>query len=156
MHQSMLSYKRSKYLWWSSTLCIASIVAYWLHEPITTPNGGTWLGYTLGTIGALIILLLMWFGIRKRSYRSRIGTVQGWLSAPIYLGIGLITVVTLHTGFEFGWNLHTLSYLLMLLVIASGMVGVYCYLHFPRQMGDEGGESSTEGLIRQIQEIDRR
>jgi len=156
MHQSILSYRRSKYLWWCSSMCIAAIVAYWMHQPPMPPNGGTWLGYTLGTVGALLILWLMWFGMRKRSYRSRLGTLQGWLSAHIYLGLGLVTVVTLHTGFQFGWNLHTFAYVLMLLVIASGMVGVYCYLHFPRQMSEDGGEASAEGLIRQIQEIDRQ
>jgi len=156
MHESVLSFRRSRYLWWCSTLCIASIVAYWMHEPAMPPNGSTWLGYTLGTVGAVLILWLMWFGIRKRRYRSRMGTVHGWLSAHIYLGLGLITVVTLHTGFQFGWNLHTFAYVLMMLVIVSGMVGVYCYLHFPRVMTDESGESTAESLIRQIQEIDRQ
>ncbi len=125
MHQSILSYRKSRYLWWASTVCIASIVAYWMHDPMVPPNGGTWLGYTLGGIGAVLILWLMWFGIRKRSYRSRVGSLQGWLSAHVYLGLGLITVVTLHTGFQFGWNIHTLAYVLMLLVIATGLVGVY-------------------------------
>ena len=156
MHQSILSFRRSRYLWWCSTLCIASIVAYWMHEPAMPPNGGTWLGYTLGTIGALLILWLMWFGIRKRRYRSRMGTLHGWLSAHIYLGLGLITVVTLHTGFQFGWNLHTVAYALMMLVIASGIVGVYCYLHFPRVMTEDDGGETTDSLIRQIQEIDRQ
>ena len=137
-------------------MCIAAIVAYWMHEPAMPPNGSTWLGYTLGTVGAVLILWLMWFGIRKRSYRSRMGTVHGWLSAHIYLGLGLITVVTLHTGFQFGWNLHTFTYVLMMLVIASGMVGVYCYLHFPRVMTEDAGESTADSLIRQIQEIDRQ
>jgi hypothetical protein len=137
-------------------MCIASVVAYWMHDPAMPPNGGTWLGYTLGTVGAVLILWLMWFGIRKRSYRSRMGTVHGWLSAHVYLGLGLITVVTLHTGFQFGWNLHTLAYVLMLLVIASGMVGVFCYLHFPRVMTEDSGESTADSLIRQIQEIDRQ
>ena len=156
MHQSVLSFRKSRYLWWSSTMCIAAVVAYWMHDPPTPPNGGTWLGYTLGTVGAVLILWLMWFGIRKRSYRSRIGSVQGWLSAHIYLGLGLITVSTLHTGFQFGWNLHTLAYVLMMLVILSGLVGVYCYMHFPKVMTDEGGEATTDSLIRQIQEIDRQ
>ncbi len=156
MHQSILSFRKSRYLWWSSTMCIAAVVAYWMHDPPTPPNGGTWLGYTLGTVGAVLILWLMWFGIRKRSYRSRIGSVQGWLSAHIYLGLGLITVTTLHTGFQFGWNLHTLAYVLMMLVILSGLVGVYCYMHFPKVMTDEGGEATTDSLIRQIQEIDRQ
>ena len=156
MHQSVVCFRRSRYLWWCSTLCIAAIVAYWMHEPAMPPNGSTWLGYTLGTVGAVLILWLMWFGIRKRSYRSRMGTVHGWLSAHIYLGLGLITVVTLHTGFQFGWNLHSFTYVLMMLVIASGMVGVYCYLHFPRVMTEDSGESTADSLIRQIQEIDRQ
>jgi hypothetical protein len=156
MHQSVLSFRRARYLWWCSFLCIGSIVAYAMHEPAMPANGGTWLGYTLGTIGAVLILWLMWFGIRKRSYRSRMGTLHGWLSAHIYLGLGLITIVTLHTGFQFGWNLHTFAYALMMLVIVSGMVGVYCYLHFPRVMTDEGSKDTTDSLIRQIQEIDRQ
>ena len=156
MHQSVLSFRGSRYLWWASSLCMGSIIAYWMHEPAMPPNGGTWLGYTLGTIGAVLILWLMWFGIRKRSYRSRMGTLHGWLSAHIYLGLGLITIVTLHTGFQFGWNLHTFAYALMLLVIASGMVGVYCYLHFPKVMTEDGNDETTESLIRQIQEIDRQ
>jgi hypothetical protein len=62
----------------------------------------------------------------------------------------------LHTGFQFGWNLHSFTYVLMMLVIASGMVGVYCYLHFPRVMTEDSGESTADSLIRQIQEIDRQ
>jgi hypothetical protein len=156
MHQSILSFRGSRYLWWASSLCLAAIIAYWWHEPLTRPSGGTWLGYTLGGLGAFLILWLMWYGVRKRRYRSRLGSVQGWLSAHVYLGIGLITIVTLHTGFQFGWNVHTLAYALMLLVIVSGMVGVFCYLHFPRVLTDESGDSTPEALIRQIREIDRQ
>ena len=156
MHQSILSYRGSRYLWWASSMCMASIIAYWIHDPMSPPNGGTWLGYTLGGLGAFLILWLMWFGIRKRRYRSRMGSVQGWLSAHIYIGIGLITVVTLHTGFQFGWNVHTLAYVLMILVIVSGMVGVFCYMHFPKVLTDESGDTTTESLIRQIRDIDRQ
>ncbi len=156
MHQSILSYRGSRYLWWASTMCIGAIVAYWMHDPMGPPNGGTWLGYTLGGLGAFLILLLMYFGVRKRRYRSRMGTVQGWLSAHVYLGLGLITVVTLHTGFQFGWNVHTLAYVLMIVVIASGLAGVYCYLHFPKVLTDESGDSTVDGLIRQIEDIDRQ
>ncbi len=156
MHQSILSYKRARYLLWASLMCIGAIAAYWLDDTAGPPNGGTALGYILGAIGALLILWLMWFGIRKRSYRSRLGSVQGWLSAHVYLGLGLITVVTLHTGFQFGWNVHTLAYVLMLLVVLSGLVGVFCYMHFPKVITDESGESSVESLIRQIEDIDRQ
>ncbi|MGB5395708.1 MAG: hypothetical protein WBN96_01030 [Gammaproteobacteria bacterium] len=156
MHQSILSYRGSRYFWWALLLCVGAIVAYAIDDPTMPPNGGTWLGYTLGTISALLILLLMWFGIRKRRYRSRMGTVVGWLSAHVYLGLALIVLATLHTGFQFGWNIHTLAYALMMLVIVSGIYGVYCYSHFPTLMTDNSGESAPDSLLRQIQDIDRQ
>lgn len=137
-------------------LCIGSIAAYAWHDPAMPPNGGTALGYTLGTIAVVLILWLMWFGIRKRHYSSSMGTVAGWLSAHVYLGLALIIVATLHTGFQFGWNVHTLAYVLMMFVIISGIYGVYCYLHYPKMMTDNRGEAAPDSLLRQIQEIDRQ
>ena len=66
-----------------------AIAAYWIDDPQEPANGGTVLGYTLGTIAALLIVLLAWFGIRKRRYASTLGSVQGWLSAHVYLGATL-------------------------------------------------------------------
>jgi len=55
----------------------------------------TWLGYTLGSIGALLILWLMFFGYRKRTYNNNVGTLRGRLSAHVYLGTCLIFLATL-------------------------------------------------------------
>ncbi len=78
---SVLTLGNFRYLKLSALLTIASIAAYVWHRPPLAPNGGTWLGYTLGTVGALLIVWLVLFGLRKRDYRSRLGTVRGWLSA---------------------------------------------------------------------------
>jgi hypothetical protein len=131
VHEGFLVHARFRYLKFATLLCLLSIVAYWWHNPAGGPNGGTWLGYTLGTIGALLIVWLTLLGLRKRSYASRLGTVRGWLSAHVYLGLTLVTIATLHTGFHFGWNVHTLSYVLMLLVIASGIYGIVVYARYP-------------------------
>lgn len=112
-------------------ICIASIIAYVWHQPPDGPNGGTWLGYTLGTIGAVFIVWLTFLGARKRSYRGGMGTVKGWTSAHVYLGLSLVVVATLHCGFQFGWNIHTLAYVLMMLVIASGLYGIVAYARLP-------------------------
>jgi hypothetical protein len=133
-------------------LCAAAIGAYGWHDPPSVylkPYGGTWLGYTLGTVGAVLILWLMLLGIRKRRYHSRLGSVQGWASAHVYLGTSLIVIATLHSAFEFGWNIHTLAYALMMLVIASGFFGVYSYLRYPEDMtGNLGGETLETMLLK--------
>ncbi|HEX6591026.1 MAG TPA: hypothetical protein VF050_03425, partial [Moraxellaceae bacterium] len=151
---SLLSYQHYRYLKLTLLLLLLSLVAYLWHQPAIKPNGGTWLGYTLGTVGALIILLLLAYGIRKRSYRSSLGTVQGWLSAHIYLGSALILVATLHTGFEFGWNVHTLAYALTLAVVASGFWGMYFYVRNPARMSAALRGETLEQHLLAISEID--
>ncbi len=105
MHESMLDYAKRRYLKIAVALCVSSIIAYAWHDPLSPPNGGTWLGYTLGGIGAALILWLTALGVRKRSYSSSLGTLRGWTSAHVYLGLALIVVATLHTGFQFGIDL---------------------------------------------------
>ena len=156
LHESMLAYRGRRWLWAALSLALVSLVAYAWHDPVEPPNGGTWLGYTLGTIGALLILLLLGFGVRKRSYGSTLGTVQGWLSAHVYLGTVLIWVVTLHTGFQFGWNVHTLAYALMCLVIASGMVGTWFYLRNPGRMNANRAGSNRELMLLEITDLDQK
>jgi hypothetical protein len=154
-HYSILEYARFRWFKGALVLSAACAVAYLWHEPPLKPYGGTWLGYTLGTVGAVLILWLLWYGIRKRRYASRVGTVQGWLSAHVYLGTALIVVVTLHTGFELGWNVHTLAYILMLLVVFSGFYGVFVYLRVPRAMTENLGQDTLPAIMLRIADLDR-
>jgi hypothetical protein len=155
MHDSILTYAKSRYLWISFALLGGSIAAYLWHDPGGPPNGGTWLGYTLGTIGALLIVWLMFFGIRKRRYMNNIGTLRGWLSAHIYLGTSLILVVLLHAGFQLGWNIHTLAFILMLVVIFSGIFGVYVYLRYPNLMTRNRESATRDAMLEEVNEIDQ-
>ena len=154
-HQSILEYARFR--WFKSALWLSILAgaAYLWHDPPLKPYGGTWLGYTLGTVGALLILWLLWFGVRKRRYASRLGTVQGWLSAHVYLGTALVVVATLYTGFELGWNVHTLAYVLTVATVASGFYGVYIYLSVPGLMTANRGEESLEAMLLKIADLDR-
>ena len=154
-HYSILEYARFRWLKAGLVLAAAASLLYLWHQPPMRPYGGTWLGYALGTAGAVLILWLLWYGVRKRSYRSTSGTVEGWLSAHVYLGTALVAVVTLHTGFQLGWNIHTLAYVLMLLVVASGFYGVWMYLHVPEVITTNLGEDTFESLVLRIGDIDR-
>lgn len=154
-HYSILEYARFRWFKAAIALSVLAAAVYLWHEPPLKPYGGTWLGYTLGTLGAVLILWLLWYGVRKRRYRSTAGTVQGWLSAHVYLGTALIVIVTLHTGFELGWNVHTLAYVLMLLVVFSGFYGVFVYLRVPGAMTENLGEDTLEAIVLRIADIDR-
>jgi hypothetical protein len=190
---NVLKYENGRYLKLSGLLAMLAVGGYVLFEPTTAkPYGGTPIGYTLGIVSFLIVLLLFWYGIYKRSPTSardrrfverrhpggqaneeivstrkaqrrhilprkswRHGrTLQGWLALHINLGGVLIVLATLHTGFEFGWNVHTLSYVLMLGMIASGFYGLYAYLNYPRLITDNLEEDPLEGLLLKIDELD--
>lgn len=156
MHGSFLTHAGKRWLWVALALLLIALVAYAWHTPLgAPPNGGTWLGYTLGTIGALLILWLMYFGIRKRRYGSGTGSVRGWLSAHVYLGTALILVALLHSGFQFGWNVHTLALVLMLVVIFSGFFGVYAYLRYPTLMTRNRQDATRDAMLEEIAEIDQ-
>ena len=155
-HYSILEYARFRWFKAAIALSIAASALYLWHEPPLKPYGGTWLGYTLGTVAGLMVLWLLWYGVRKRRYRSTSGTVQGWLSAHVYLGTALVVVATLHTGFELGWNVHTLAYVLMLLVVFSGFYGVFVYLRVPGAMTENLGDLTLEAIVLRVGDLDRQ
>jgi hypothetical protein len=154
-HESFLVHSRFRYLKLAVLLSLASLVAYLAYEPRGgVHNGGTWLGYTLGTIGALLIVWLMLLGLRKRRYGPGAFSLKGWLSAHVYLGLALTLVATLHAAFQVGWNIHTLAYALMLVVIASGVWGIVVYRRIPRLMTVNRGGQTFPELTREIVGLD--
>src|SRR5258706_6090676 len=109
---------------WAKVAAAASLVAlviYALDNPQPRPSGGSAYGYVLGTVSAGLILWLTALGIRKRTMTRGVWSLKAWTSAHVYVGLSLLILATLHTGFQFGWNIHTLAYALMVLVIVSGM-----------------------------------
>ncbi|MDX1541954.1 MAG: hypothetical protein R3349_11190 [Geminicoccaceae bacterium] len=154
--ESFLVHRRMRYLKVMVALLVLTIVAYVAYEPEGGHNGGTWLGYTLGTIGALLILWLTWFGIRKRRYNPGHWNLKGWLSAHVYLGLSLIVIATLHAGFQVGVNIHTLAYLLMLAVILSGVWGVVNYARLPAMMTRNRQSQTLNTMALEMLELDRQ
>lgn len=153
-HESFLAYDRFRYLKWAAGLVAVAIVLYITVRPYGRTYGGGWAGYTLGTTGALLILWLTWFGYRKRSYADNNGRLAAWLSAHVYLGLALLIVATLHTGFHLGLNIHTLAYVLMCIVIASGIYGVCAYARYPRLMTENRESMTTVQMLGRIAGID--
>ena len=151
---NIFDYKNYLYFKIAVVVILVAFGAYLIFEPAVGHYGGSFLGYGLGVISAVMVLWMTWYGVRKRRYRSS-GSTQGWLSAHIYLGTAMTALVTLHSGFHFGINIHTLAYALLLIVVISGFFGNYTYMIYPRQMSENMGEDSLESLLLRIAEADK-
>ncbi|MGB3807089.1 MAG: hypothetical protein WA936_07815 [Erythrobacter sp.] len=155
-HVSFLKHKRYRWLWVALLLCIATGLGYALIDQEPRPNGGSWYGYTLGTIGLLLIVWLSLLGIRKRRITTGQWSLKAWTSAHVYLGLALIVVGTLHTGFQIGWNVHTLAYVLMLIVILTGIYGVIAYATLPSSLSSNRSEMTRAQMLEALTAIDRQ
>jgi hypothetical protein len=83
-------------------------------------------------------------------------SLKAWTSAHVYLGLSLIVIGTLHTGFQLGWNVHTLAYVLMMLVILSGLFGIIVYATLPTALSNNRAEMTQVQMLEAIRAIDRQ
>lgn len=155
IQDNLFNYRHFAFLKRAVALALISAISYLAYQPAITSNGGTWLGYGLGSIGAALIVWLMWLGVRKRQYANESGNLRAWVSAHIYLGLALAVVGTLHAGFQIGWNVHSLAYVLMMATIASGVWGLTLYIRLPQDMSDVLNRQGPEAISVQIANMDR-
>jgi hypothetical protein len=83
-------------------------------------------------------------------------SLKAWTSAHVYLGLSLVVVATLHTGFQFGLNVHTLAYALMILVVASGVYGIAAYATLPPALGASRSDMTRPQMIDALAKLDRQ
>ena len=155
LHEAFWVYRGFRYLKIALLLLGVALAGYAVYTPAGGHNGGTGFGYLLGTLSFGMMIWLMWFGVRKRTYyKVPSAPLRGWLSAHVYLGLVLLVLVPLHSGFQFGPNVHTLAYVLMSLVILSGIGGVLFYSFIPESMTENRPGQKIEGLLGNIADID--
>lgn len=155
-HESFLRHKRFRWLKISLLICVLAVFGFALIDVQPRHNGGSWYGYALGTIATLLILWLAMIGIRKRAITRGRWSLKAWTSAHVYLGLSLIVIATLHTGFQFGWNVHTLAYALMMLVIVSGIYGISVYATLPKRLSDTSAEFTRPQMLEAVEKLDRQ
>ena len=156
MHDGFLRHAGFRWLKISAAIMLVCIVSYLFIDVSPRHNGGSWYGYTLGTIGALLILWLTMLGVRKRAMTPGQWSLKAWTSAHIYLGLSLIVIGTLHTGFQLGWNIHTAAYVFMMIVIISGIVGIYFYVTIPKALSDNRNEMTETEMLENLRSLDRQ
>lgn len=143
------------WLWTGLVLSAIALAAYIGYAPPAGRDGSTIVGYGLGGFSALIVLYLSWLGVRKRRFASSTGRRRDVVSAHVFLGLTLIVTATLHTGFEFEWSIHTLAYVLLLIVIGSGIWGITAYAGLPDKMSRNLSEMIVEKKRSDMSEMEQ-
>jgi hypothetical protein len=98
------------------------------------PTGGSRPGLVFGILGGLLILFEFALWGRKKLRAWRIGRVQSWMIAHIWLGLLTVPLLIYHSGFRWGGSLSTILMLLFLIVIVSGVYGLILQQVIPTRM----------------------
>ncbi len=98
------------------------------------PGGSSPPGFTFGIVGGLLILFEFALWGRKKVRSWRIGRVQDWMVAHIWLGLLTVPLLVYHSGFRLGGSLSTVLMVLFLVVIASGVWGLALQQVIPTRM----------------------
>ncbi len=96
--------------------------------------GGTPLGLIFGATAFAIFIFLALFSVRKKVVLWRVGTLQRWMRAHIWLGLLTIPLVILHSGFRLGGPMTTMLMALYMIVTVSGIYGLVLQHQMPHIM----------------------
>ncbi|HUP46348.1 MAG TPA: hypothetical protein VM779_12640 [Thermoanaerobaculia bacterium] len=119
------------------------------------PHGGSPVGLAFGIAGFALILLLAFFGIRKRWYRSSFGTLEQWLQSHIYLGLLTMVILLLHTGGRFHDRVAVATLVLGAIVVGSGIVGAVFYVTIPRLLTEVESNLTPREISDQLNQLAR-
>jgi hypothetical protein len=121
--------KRNPTVFIISAIVIGIILYGWYmaEDSYITPEEG--IGYWLGIVGGMAMLLLLTYPLRKKWRPMRkMGGVKYWFRVHMFLGLLGPVLILFHANFSLGSINSTVAFFSMLLVAGSGVVGKYFYL----------------------------
>ncbi len=136
-------------------LLIGTSASYFYYARREFPHGGSTYGLAYGIAGTALILLLAFFGIRKRWYRSTFGTLEQWMQSHIYLGLLVMVILLFHTGGRFHDKVAVTTLILVAIVVASGIAGAILYATVPRMLTEVESELTVEEIADQLNQLAR-
>ena len=109
--------------------------AYLIQKPSEHRSvGGTPLGLIFGAISFAIFIFATLLGVRKKVVLWRLGTLQRWMRAHIWLTLLTIPLVIQHSGFRLGGPMTTLLMAVYAIVMVSGIYGLILQHQMPHLM----------------------
>ncbi len=135
------------------SLVVAGILLYgWTKRAEGQIVAEEGVGYYLGIIGSVMMLMLLLYPLRKRLKSFRlIGNVRGWFRIHMILGVVGPMLVILHSNFSLGSLNSTIAFFAMLTVAGSGYIGRFLYAHIHR--GLYGKKLTTQEMKAEITKL---
>ncbi len=121
--------KRNPLVYFISIIVTVIILYGWYisDDSYITPEEGV--GYWLGIIGGVAMLLLLTYPLRKKWRPMRkMGDTRYWFRVHMFLGLLGPILVLFHANFGIGSINSSIAFFSMLLVAGSGVIGKYFYL----------------------------
>ena len=110
---------------------------------------GSDFGYYLGLVGAVMMLVLLLYPLRKHlRFMQRLGAMRHWFRLHMLLGIGGPLLILLHSTFRIGSLNAGVAMACMVLVAGSGIVGRFIYTRIHH--GLYGRRASVQELQAQL------
>jgi hypothetical protein len=138
-------------------------------------HGGSGFGLVTGVLAFVLVLVLLFFGVRKRLYASRrLGRLEVWLQTHVWFGLLSLVLVLFHSGFRFHDKMAVAALVALVLVVATGVWGALLYTTVPRVLTEvstnvppeetrdelhaleRSMERLTEGRSRLLEKVHRR
>ena len=132
---------RTHRVWAVASLAIlaASAVVYLIEvrNAPQGPSGGRAVGLLFGISGFSFMIFAALLGARKRVPTWRLGRAQAWMRGHLWLGLLALPLILYHGGFHFGGPLTRVLMWLLILTVASGILGAALEHYLPSVMTAE-------------------
>jgi hypothetical protein len=137
-----------------ASLIIAALYLGWVNRDEGYISADSGLGYWLGIIGSLMMLLLLLYPLRKRARFLRgLGRVPAWFRSHMFLGIVGPTLVIFHANFRAGSLNASVALFFMLTIVASGIIGRYLFAKI--HMGLYGSKAEIKQILTDADAVKR-
>lgn len=117
------------------------------------PNGRTLPGMLFGIVGTLMMLFAGALSVRKKTVRIRAGNLAWWLRGHIWIGLMSVPIILFHAAFRWGGWLELALWLILAIVVGSGVFGLILQNMLPNAMRTQLPE---EAIPDQFAEVCRR
>lgn len=134
---------------WYLLVSVLLLAALWLTSTQTEYTPGSDLGYNLGLVGGVAMLLALLYPVAKRVRFMNTWMHMGhWFTVHMILGIGGPVLILFHAKFALESINGTLAFWSMCSVVISGFIGRY--LHTKLQHGLQDRHNCLQGLKEKI------